>query len=186
MNGFFRMARYIWLLSAILALGDRQKAILALALRARANIAFWRSPGPILHSWIKHRRPCAKSHFIIFLLLFWPCKISNYNVHNLLDRWKISSDSNVLFKDGSFEVLFYRCGINNKKKLVIFQGHCKVQCFVSTEYSVLDRWKISSDSNVLFKGGSFEVLSHRCVINNKEVSRSSRSHLVKYILYGGP
>ena len=44
------------------------------------------------------------------------------------------------------------------KKLVVLQGHCKVQCFVSTAYCVLDRRKISSDSNVLFKAGSFEVL----------------------------
>ena len=59
--------------------------------------------------------------------------------------------------------------------LVVLQGHWKVQCFVRTEYGVLDRWKISSDLDVLFKDGSFEVLSHRCGINNKEVSSSSKS-----------
>ena len=70
------------------------------------------------------------------------------------------------------------------KKLVAFLGHCKLQCFLSTEYYVLDRRKISSDSNVLFKDGSFKVQSHRCGINYKEVSSYLRSHIVKYNLYG--
>ena len=155
-------------------------------IRARGNIAWERSPRSILHSWVKQGGPCAKSHFIISLLLLWPCKTSDYNVRNLLDRWKISSDSNVSFKDSSFEVL-YLIGIALIiKNLVVFQGHYKVQCFVSTEYCVLDWWKISSDLPVLFKDGSFEVLSHGCGIINKEVSSSSRSNIVKYNLYGGP
>ena len=40
---------------------------------------------------------------------------------------------------------------------------------------VLDKSNISIDSNVLFKDDLFEVLSHRCSINNKEVSIFSRS-----------
>ena len=47
----------------------------------------------------------------------------------------------------------------------------RLQCI----YNLLDRWTISSDSNVLLKDGSFEVPSHRCGINNKEVSSSSTS-----------
>ena len=43
-------------------------------------------------------------------------------------------------------------------KLVLFQGHCKVKYFVSTENCVLDRLKISSNLNVMFKNGSFEML----------------------------
>ena len=70
------------------------------------------------------------------------------------------------------------------KKLVVLQGHCKVQWFVSTEYCILDGWNISSDLDVLFKDGLFEVLSHRCDINNKEVSSFSGSHIEKYNLYG--
>ena len=53
-------------------------------------------------------------------------------------------------------------------------------------HNLLNRWKISSDLNVLAKDGSFEVLSYKCGINNKEVSISSRSHIVKYNLYGWP
>ena len=39
---------------------------------------------------------------------------------------------------------------------------------------IIDRSYIFIDSNVLFKDDSFEVLSHRCSINNKEVSTFSR------------
>ena len=42
--------------------------------------------------------------------------------------------------------------------------------FANTEYCVLGRWKISSDSKVLF--------------NNKEVGSFSRSRVAKYNLYG--
>ena len=35
-----------------------------------------------------------------------------YIIVNLLDRCKIPFDLDVLFKDGSLEVLFYGCGIN--------------------------------------------------------------------------
>ena len=61
------------------------------------------------------------------------------------------------------------------KKLVVLQGHCKVQFFVNREYWVLDTWKISSDLDVLFKDVSYKVASQRCGINDKEVSIFSRS-----------
>ena len=43
------------------------------------------------------------------------------------------------------------------KKLVVLQGHYKVQCFMSTEYCVLDMCKISSNSSFLFIDDSFKV-----------------------------
>ena len=60
-------------------------------------------------------RAVRKSYFITSLLLLWPCKTLDYNVYNLLVRRKISSDLDVLFKDGSFKVLSYWRGINNKE-----------------------------------------------------------------------
>ena len=51
----------------------------------------------------------------------------------------------------------------------VFQYHCKMQCFVLKES------KMSSDSDILVKDDSFTVLSHRCGINNKEVSRFLKS-----------
>ena len=64
------------------------------------------------------------------------------------------------------------------KKLVHFQGHCKVKCFVNIEYCVLDRWKNTPDLAVLFKDDSFKILSLRCSIINKEVSSFSWSCLL--------
>ena len=55
------------------------------------------------------------------------------------------------------------------KKLEFFQGHCKIQCFVSAEYRVLGKAHVSSNLSVLFKDNSLKVLFHMCGINNKEV-----------------
>ena len=46
----------------------------------------------------------------------------------VLDRLKISSDLDVLCKDGSFKVLSHRYSINNKE-VNSFQGHCKSKKF---------------------------------------------------------
>ena len=40
----------------------------------------------VLRVHVKFGGPCAKCHIIISSLLLWPCKTSDYNVHNLLDR----------------------------------------------------------------------------------------------------
>ena len=59
--------------------------------------------------------------------------MQDFRLHNLLDRRKISSDSNVFLK-----TIRLRCCLIGValivKKLVVLQGHYKVQRFVNIEY----------------------------------------------------
>ena len=70
----------------------------------------WANITLISQTW----RVMRKKLFYNFFIITFPCKTSDYSVHNLLDRWKIVSDLDVLLKAGSFEVLSHWCGINNE------------------------------------------------------------------------
>ena len=60
-------------------------------------------------------------------------------------------------------------------KLIFITKLVQADESIDVNNCVLDGSNISMDSNILFRDGSFEVLSHRYSINNKEVSTFSRS-----------
>ena len=81
-----------------------------------------------------------------------------YTEYCVIDKWKIYS-----YRVFGLKTIRLRyCLIVLPliiKKLVAFQGHCELKCFVSTEYYALDRSKIFSVLKILFKDNSFKVLS---------------------------
>ena len=70
----------------------------------------------------------------------------------VLDRWKFFSDLDFCLKT----VHLRCCSIGVAliaKKLVVFQGHCYVQCFLNTEYSNKNKSKSLLMFNMLYISG---------------------------------
>ena len=56
----------------------------------------------------------------------------------VLDRLKISSDLDVLCKDGSFKVLSHGSSINNKEVSNFLQGHCILKIIRTVQITTRD------------------------------------------------